>query len=160
MTLVNGHKVTFSNSQVSTGQSGRVGVERETGREESTLHSERVTVRERLLVWLDRTRDYWVPPNLLTSPPASVAELSAYAHYAGWTRRLNGPVRAFGVGYHRAVSLPVTTVCRYVEWTCQRPGRLVPVYGVWKLFIATGPGPAIADHVIRPALAAAGWVLL
>lgn len=160
MTVINGQKVTAGNSPLSTGESEGAPAERETGPEDSTLHSERFTVRDRLVGWFERSRDYWLPPNLLTNPPASFVELSAYAHRAGWTRRLDGPVRAAGIAYHRLVGLPVTVVCRYIEWICQRPGRLVPVYGVWKLFVSTGPGPAIADNVIRPCLAVAGWVLL
>lgn len=160
MTLINGRKVTFSDAPSSTGVSEGAPAERETGPESSTLHPDRLTLRDRLSGAFGRSREYWVPPNLLTQPPASVAELAGYAHHAGWTRRSVGPVRAFGIGWHRAVGLPVTTVCRYGEWIAQRPMRALPVFGVWKLFILTGPGPVIADNVIRPALAFVAWVLL
>ncbi|MFG1847751.1 hypothetical protein [Micromonospora carbonacea] len=110
--------------------------------------------------WVGASRAYWVPPNLLTQPPASVAELAAYAHHAGWTGSVSGPIRNLGIVWHRAVSLPITVACRYVEWTWQRPMRALPIFGVWKLLILTGPGPQIADTVIRPALAAVAWALL
>ncbi|MGW1059377.1 hypothetical protein [Micromonospora rubida] len=160
MTLINGAKVTFRNSPPSSGESEGVPAERAMAREHSTLQSAGITFRDRLVGWLGASRAYWVPPNLLTQPPASVAELAAYAHHAGWTKRTTGPVRGLGVAWHRAVSLPVTTVCRYVEWTAQRPLRAGAVFGVWKLFILTGPGPAISDNVIRPALGVLAWVLL
>lgn len=160
MTLINGHKVTFSDRLPASGQSEDAPAERETAPELPTVHPDRLTLRDRLVEWLGASRAYWVPPNLLTQPPASVAELAAYAHHAGWTRRADGPVRGLGVAWHRAVSLPVTTVCRYVEWTAQRPLRALPIFGLWKLFILTGPGPQIADHIIRPALGFLAWVLL
>lgn len=160
MTLINGQKVTFSDGLRSNGQSAGTPAERETTPELSTVHPDRLTVRDRIAGLVEASRAYWVPPNLLTQPPASVAELSDYAHHAGWTRRTDGPVRAFGIGWHRAVGLPITVVCRYAEWIAQRPGRALPVFGVWKLVILTGPGPDIADHIIRPALAFVAWVLL
>lgn len=157
---INGQNVTVRKAPPSTGGFEGAPAERETAPEPSTLHPQGITVRDRLVGVLAASRAYWVPPNLLTQPPASVAELAAYAHHAGWTSRHDGPIRALGVVWHRAVSLPITAVCRYVEWIAQRPGRALPVFGVWKLLILTGPGPAVADTVIRPALAFLAWVLL
>jgi len=103
---------------------------------------------------------YWVPPTLLTDPPPAYRDLAAYAHRGAWTANPYGPVRGLGVAWHRAVSLPVTLVCRYVEWVAQRPARALVVFGLWKLLILTGPGPWLADHIVRPVAAAAAWVLL
>ena len=105
-------------------------------------------------------RAYVTPPSVLTEAPASVAELAAYAHWGAWTSGTDGPLRKLGIVWHRLIGLPVTVVCRYVEWTAQRPGRAIPVYLLWKLLISTGPGPWAADHLIRPVLGVLAWVLL
>jgi hypothetical protein len=117
------------------------------------------TLREQVRAWLLATRAYITPPQVWAEPPASMAELAAYARWGGWTES-TGAVRRLGIVWHRLVGLPFTTCCRYVEWIAQRPGRAIPVYALWKLFISTGPGPGFADHVIRPALAFMAWVLL
>jgi hypothetical protein len=109
---------------------------------------------------LGRTRAYWVPPKLLTEPPASVAELSAYAHRAGWTSSAEGTLRRLGVLWFLAVALPWTTGCRYVEWVAQRPGRALAALLVWQAVIRSTPGMWVAGHFIRPILAAAAWVFL
>jgi hypothetical protein len=160
MSVINGRKITVGDSPLSSGQFAHPTPERAQVPDSPTLHPATITVRDRVLGWIDRSRDYWVPPNLLTQPPASLAELSDYAHWAGWTSRTDGPIRTAGILWHRAIGIPATAVCRYVEWTAQRPGRAIPVFGVWKLFILTGPGPAIADNIIRPCLGFLAWVLL
>jgi len=118
------------------------------------------TVREQLrsgLVWL---REYVTPPSVLTDPPASVAELASYARWGAWTGRTDGPLRRLGIWWYRLVGLPVTVVGRYIEWIAQRPGRAIPVFVLWRLLISTGPGPWVADQLIRPVLGLAAWVLL
>lgn len=141
-----------------------VSAERETGGEvsslQSDLQSDDVTMRDRLRDRLLAFRGYWVPPSVLTEAPATVAELAGYAWRGGWTTSESGTVRRLGIWWHRLVSVPVTTVCRYVEWIYQRPGRAVPVFVLWKLLISTGPGPWVADHLIRPVLGLVAWVLL
>ncbi len=155
---------TERNSPVSSGEFQGVPAERETGPELSslqpTLHSNLDTQRERVREWLAGFRGYWTPPSMLTEPPASVQELAAYAWYGGWTTAGSGPVRRLGIWWHRLIGLSTTTVCRYVEWIAQRPGRAIPVYLLWKLLITTGPGPWVADNIIRPALGFLAWVLL
>jgi hypothetical protein len=121
--------------------------------------ADEVTLRKRLCAGLVALRAYITPPQVWAEPPASMAELAAYARWGAWTTS-TGPVRRLGIVWHRLVGLPVTTVCRYVEWIAQRPGRAIPVFLLWKLLITTGPGPGFVDHVIRPALAAVAWVLL
>lgn len=123
--------------------------ERETGPEDSTLQSDGITFRDRLLGALDGSRAYWVPPSLLTEPAPSLMELSAYAHRGPWTK---DRMRTLGVVWFRAVALPVTVTCRYVEWVAQRPGRAVPVLALWWLFRATGHGPWIDTNLIHPVL--------
>ncbi|WP_433732562.1 hypothetical protein ACQP2Y_46740 (plasmid) [Actinoplanes sp. CA-051413] len=118
------------------------------------------TLREQIRSGLAGIKGYLTPPSVLTQPPASVAELAAYAHWGAWTSRTDGPLRRLGIVWHRLVSLPVTVVCRYVEWIAQRPGRAIPVYLLFKLLISTGPGPWVADHLIRPVLGVIAWVLL
>lgn len=118
-----------------------------------------VTRSEQVRAGLLAVRAYITPPQVWAEPPASMAELAAYAHWGGWTTS-TGTVRRLGIVWHRLVGLPVTTCCRYAEWIAQRPGRAIPVFVLWKLLISTGPGPGFADHVIRPALAAVAWVLL
>lgn len=124
-----------------------------------TLHPPPVTLRDRLPELWPRIRDYWVPPALLTEPPPTVAELVGYARHGRWTVS-TGKLRRLGVWWHWLVGLPVTVVCRYTEWIFQRPGRTVPVFLVWKLFILTGAGPWLAHNIIRPALAIGAWVWL
>lgn len=118
-----------------------------------------VTARDRLSDLWPRLRAYWVPPTLLTDPPPAVTELAGYARHGKWTAS-TGKVRQLGVWWYRLVALPVTVACRYIEWMFQRPGRLIPVFALWKLFIDTGGGPWIAANLIRPALAVLGWVWL
>jgi hypothetical protein len=119
-----------------------------------------ITQRDRLQDLLRAARGYVTPPAVLTDRPASVAELSAYAHRAGWTARSDGPLRVAGVWWFRLIGLPLTVAGRYVEWIAQRPGRAIPVFGLWKLVILTGGGPWFADHVIRPVGHVLAWVLL
>lgn len=152
--------VTERNSPASSGEFQKVSPERETAPEDSSLQPEAITARERLVDLLQRSRAYWVPPSLLTDPPASVTELTSYARYAGWTARADGPMRRLGVTWLYTVGLPVTVVCRYSEWVAQRPGRAIPVFVVWKLFVTTGPGPWMVEHLFRPILATVAWVLL
>lgn len=102
---------------------------------------------------------YITPPSVLTERPPSVAALAAYARWGAWTTS-TGTVRKLGIVWHRMFSLPATVVCRYTEWLWQRPGRLIPVFVLWKLLISTGPGPWAADHLIRPLLGVLAWVLL
>ena len=124
--------------------------------------------RERLLAFLA----YFTPPAVLTERPASMPELSAYAHRGDWTKRKaeparkgvpeqkRGPVRTAGIWWHRLVGLPVTVVCRYVEWIAQRPGRAIPVFVLWKAFISTGAGPWIVQNLLAPVGRVAGWIFL
>jgi hypothetical protein len=117
------------------------------------------TLRDRMREWLGAVREYVTPPAVWAEPPASMAELAAYARWGTWTSSTGGLRRA-GICWHWLVSIPVTTVCRYTEWIAQRPGRAIPVFVLWKLLISTGPGPWAADHLIRPLLGLAAWVLL
>ncbi len=126
---------------------------------QSSLHFDLDTLRERMRSGLGGLKEYLTPPSVLSESPASVAELAAYAHWGVWTSS-TGPLRRLGIVWHRLVGLPVTVVCRYVEWIAQRPGRAVPVFVLWKLLISTGPGPWVADHIIRPVLGVLAWVLL
>ena len=124
------------------------------------LHWDLTTLRD----WIEkagkRSRAYWMPPRFLTQPPASVAEMTAYARRAGWTSQTTGLPRALGIGWFYAVALPVTVVTRWVGWICERPGRGLLALVLWQLFIRTGGGPWIAEHVIEPVLAALAWLLL
>jgi hypothetical protein len=163
--------VTVGNSPVSTLQSTDSAPEQVESQENGaeSLHSPTespvqtpdyvATLRDRVRAWLLAMRAYITPPQVWAEPPASMAELAAYARWGAWTSS-TGPVRRLGIVWHRLVGVPVTTVCRYVEWIGQRPGRAIPVFLLWKLFISTGPGPALAAHVIRPVLAAVAWAFL
>jgi hypothetical protein len=160
--------VTHGNSpQVSTGESkGAPGTSQVQGSEpevsslQSSLHFDTNTLREQIRSGLAGFRAYVTPPSVLTDPPPSVAQLRAYARWGAWTSSTNGPLRRLGLLWHRLFSLPVTVICRYTEWLSQRPGRLIPVYLLWKLLISTGPGPWVAGHLIRPVLGVIAWVLL
>ncbi len=153
-------KVTDRKAPVSTGGFEDAPAEREAADEASSLHSDPATARDWLRAALAAIRAYWVPPALLTEPPASLAELAGYAKAGAWTKRRSGFIRGCGVWWYRLVALPVTAVCRYIEWICQRPGRALPVFLLWKLLITTGPGPWLAAHFIHPLLGLAAWVLL
>lgn len=124
-----------------------------------TLHSKVDTLREQLRSGLVAVRAYVTPPSVLVERPASVAELSAYAHWGTWTAEA-GVLRNLGIAWYRLAGLPVTVICRYVEWIVQRPGRSLVVFALVKLLLSTGPGPWVADHLIRPVLGAVAWVLL
>jgi hypothetical protein len=160
--------ITHGNSpQVSSGDSGSApgGVPaEENGPEVSSLQSSLQpdvdTLREQIRSGLAGFRAYVTPPSVLTDPPPSVAELRAYVRWGAWTGSTDGPLRNLGLLWHRLFSLPVTVVCRYTEWLWQRPGRLIPIYLLFKLLISTGPGPWVAGHIIRPVLGVVAWVLL
>lgn len=155
---------TESNSPLRTGDLESAPAEREGGLKVSTLHqglhSKLVTLRESITGAVGRSRAYWVPPSLLTKPPASVMELSAYAHRAGWTSSRTGPVRAFGIGWWRVFGLPVTVLCRYIEWFAQRPARGLVAAFIWITISRSVPGLWFIDNIVRPILAAAAWVFL
>jgi hypothetical protein len=146
---------TLSNSEVGTSDLQDTPAERETlpggpiGRKSAVTRSD---VRAKL-------HTYFTPPSVLTARPSSVRELRVYAHGAGWTADV-GLLRSLGIGYFRLIGRPATVVCRYVEWIAQRPGRALPVFAAWKLFILVGPGPWVADYLIRPAGVLAGWIFL
>lgn len=144
----------------SSGEFEGVPSPRETGPEPSTLHPETITHSDRMRRWLQAAKAYLTPPSVLAEPPPSYTELVNYAHHGAWTRHTNGPVRAAGIWWHRLVSLPITGACRYLEWIAQRPGRAIAVAVVVKLAALTGPGGWTVEHLIRPTLAAAAWVLL
>jgi len=162
--------VAFGNSPispVSTGESesaSRPENAQENGPEVSTLqsglHINLDTLREQIRSGTAGIKGYLTPPSVLTQAPASVAELAAYARWGAWTSRTDSPLRKLGIVWHRLFGLPVTVICRYVEWIWQRPGRAIPVYLLWKLLISTGPGPWAGDHLIRPVLGVLAWVLL
>ena len=160
-------EVTVSDSPLSTLQSETspsVPTERETGWKVSTLHRglhwDLTTLRD----WIEkaggRSRAYWVPPRFLTEPPASIAEMTAYARRAGWTGQTIGLVRRLGVVWFFVVALPVAVATRWFAWTCERPGRGLLALVVWQLLIRTGGGPWITTHLIEPLLAALAWLLL
>lgn len=102
---------------------------------------------------------YFTPPALLTDRPASVPELRKYPRAGRWTSS-KGALRTLAVGYWRIVSLPITLVCRSVEWIAQRPGRAVLVYILWRLFTVAGPGAWIVRHVGPIVGAVAKWIFL
>ena len=125
-----------------------------------SLHSRGDTFRYWLGQVLTRTRAYWLPPNLLVEPPASMAELAAYARLGGWTSKTDGWFRALGVLWYLLVGLPVTAVCRYFEWIAQRPARAVVAAFLWFVISRSTPGVWLADHIVRPTLAVVAWVFL
>lgn len=131
-----------------------------TGLEDSTLHRDSTTDGDRLRHALTAARRYWIPPNLLVNPPPTYAQLVNYAYRGAWAAKPAGPIREAGIFWHRTVSLPVTAVCRYIEWVAQRPGRALPIYGLWRLLLATDAGHWLAANLVHPALAAIGWALL
>lgn len=129
----------------------------ETGDEVSTLQPPPVAWRDRIFAALGRLRAYFVPPSLLTDPPPSMAQLASYARRGAWTKSRRGLLRSLGVWWYRLALIP-TAVCRYVEWTLQRPGRAVAVWLVWRLLVSIG-GPTVHTF-IHAVLRAAAWVLI
>jgi hypothetical protein len=89
-------------------------------------------------------RRYWTPPKLWGRRAASLDDLSNYAHHGEWTSR-TGFLRALGIGWWRLVGLPVTWLCRRIEWISQRPGRTFAVLVVVKLAAHTGPGQFVLE---------------
>lgn len=110
--------------------------------------------------WWWRVRDYFTPPELLTDRPASIPELSAYAHRGGWTRQPYGPIRTAGIWWWRLIGLPQTVRSRLREWVWQRPGRAVTAVAAVKLLSLTGPGAWVVETVIEPVVHAALWLFL
>lgn len=130
--------VTQGETPVSTGVSSGGPTERGAGgpvSQTATFPAETpITSRDRLQGWLLAAREYVTPPSVLTEKPASVKELAAYAKHGIWSRQEVGALRAAGIAWYRLVGLPVTVVCRYVEWIFQRPGRVTAVAGLIILF--------------------------
>jgi hypothetical protein len=155
---------TVRNSPLSSGDLKSPHAERETPTKLSTLHRGlHPNAATAVTAWWARSAGRGrtgCRRKLLTEPPASVAELSAYAHRAGWTSSAEGTLRRLGVLWFLAVALPWTTGCRYVEWVAQRPGRALAALLVWQAVIRSTPGMWVAGHFIRPILAAAAWVFL
>lgn len=131
-----------------------------TGAETSTLQLDPVALRDQTMGLLRKTRDYWVPPALLTKPPPTVRDLADYARNSPWTAKSDGPIRRLGILWHLTIGLPITVACRYLEWIAQRPSRAITVLGLWELLIHTGAGPWISTNIIHPVLGLAAWILL
>ena len=96
--------VTLGNSPVSTGESdsapGPEPVEVDGPKVstlQSSLHFTADTLREQIRSGLDEVRGYGTTPSVLSEPPASVAELAAYAHWGTWTSSTDGPLRKLGI---------------------------------------------------------------
>ena len=83
-------------------------------------------------VWWGR-RLWWA------EAPPSLADLAAYARAGAWTNP-GGFWRGCGTWWLRLIGLPVTVVCRCVEWTVQRPGRLLTVLLIYVVLAHTTPG--------------------
>ncbi|MEV0732407.1 hypothetical protein [Polymorphospora sp. NPDC050346] len=109
---------------------------------------------------IDAVLEYVTPPSVLTQPPASVAELAAYAKTGEWTARRYGFVRGAGIWWYRLVGLPYTVWCRYGEWIAQRPGRAITVLLLIKLLASTTAGEWVVEHLIVPAGRIAVWLFL
>jgi hypothetical protein len=152
--------VTEGNSEVGSSEFEGAAGEREGRSEPDATRKSAFTDRDRWVGRLDRARSYLIPPAVLTQPPATVAELAAYARTGAWTRRRSGMVRAAGVWWFRLVGLPYTVVCRYGEWVAQRPGRAIPVLLFVKVMASTSWGGWTVEHLIEPASRAAIWLFL
>jgi len=171
--------VTVSNSELGTSEFETVTLTRpepsdvpESENSELPEVAERDIWRERGLAFVA----YFTPPSVLKEPPASVEDLADYAHRAGYTKHprisvtvdpLTGQkterrhwVREAGIWWHRLIGIPVTAVCRYVEWIAQRPGRAVPVLLLVKLLAQTSYGSWAITYLFAPVAHAAAWVLL
>jgi hypothetical protein len=101
-----------------------------------------------------------MPPRFLTEPPASIAEMTAYAQRAGWVSTTDGLARRLGQLWFYVVTLPVAAVTRYVGWMAERPGRAILAFAIYQMFIRSIPGIWITEHLISPILAAAAWTFL
>lgn len=155
---------TRRNSPLSTLHPENTSAERGSAQKVSTLyrglHSTAVTSRNWAQGTFDRSRTYWTPPRFLTQPPSSIAEMTAYAQRAGWTRSTSGLFRKLGQLWFYAVALPTAVATRYVGWLAERPGRWLLAAGIYQLLIRSTPGVAVTEHVIRPLLTAAAAVFL
>ena len=87
-------------------------------------------------------RRYWTPPKLWDQRAASLQDLSDYAHTGEWTSR-RGFLRALGIGWWRSFGLPVTALCRRIEWVAQRPGRFFAVLLLFELIAHSAPGQLV-----------------
>lgn len=107
-----------------------------TGSDENAGEDAEKSLMTRLL---DQVQEYWTPPVVWTQVPPSLAELRAYAWSGPWTAE-RGFFRRAGIWWYRLAGWPVTSVCRYVEWIAQRPGRAATVAGIYVLLAHTTPG--------------------
>lgn len=93
----------------------------------------------RLFSWrevLTNMGGYFTPPVVWSQAAPSLSELASYSRTGEWTDQA-GFWRAVGRMWWRLVGLPVTTVCRYTEWICQRPGRFLTLLFLYTLLAHT-----------------------
>lgn len=151
---------THRNSAPCTADPTDAPAERETAAHgPETLHSA-VTNSDKWGRLLDQTLAYFTPPAILTDQPATIPDLSRYAHRGAWTARTDGPIRAAGIWWWRLAALPTTIACRTWEWIAQRPGRAIPIAVITKLLASTTPGNWVVHHLIAPLTRAAIWLFL
>ncbi|KWX04622.1 hypothetical protein TH66_00235 [Carbonactinospora thermoautotrophica] len=90
----------------------------------------------RLVGWL---AGELTPPTVWADPPASLREISRYAHHGAWTTE-TGAWRTAGVWWCRLVAIPVSTLAYYTAWIAQRPSRTVVVTVLYVVAAHTTPG--------------------
>ncbi|MEV4212630.1 hypothetical protein [Micromonospora sp. NPDC049662] len=107
-----------------------------------------------LFPWLgEMLSRYWTPPKLWGEAPASLEDLSTYAHRGEWTGKTGGP-RFAGIWYWRLIGLPITAICRRLEFVAQRPGRLITVLVVFVLVGRSTYGHTALSWIATPL----GWL--
>jgi hypothetical protein len=152
--------VTDRNSELRTSEFADPSPERETAPQASESPKSEVTYGDIARRAVASTATYFTPPSILTARPESVVELRRYPREGDWLLAKVSPLRTLAVTYWRAIGLPVTVICRYVEWIAQRPGRALLAYVLWRLFTVAGPGRWLVENV-GPALGSIGkWLFL
>jgi hypothetical protein len=139
--------VTDSNSELRTSEFANPSPERETGPQASESPKSEVTRGDIARRVITSTATYFTPPSILTARPESVVELRRYPREGDWLLAKASPLRTLAVNYWRAIGLPVTVICRYVEWVAQRPGRALLAYVLWRLFTVAGPGRWLVENM-------------
>jgi len=79
------------------------------------------------------------PPLVWTEPPASLADLSHYAHEQPYAAKY-GIARLAGVWWNRVVAMPLSAVAYYGAWIVQRPSRVAALAVLYTVLAHTTVG--------------------
>ncbi|MFI7608506.1 hypothetical protein ACIBTV_25600 [Micromonospora sp. NPDC049366] len=156
--------VTDGNSALCTADPEGAPAERETWAGEPEALQSAITKSDGksgwIRVWITRARANFTPPDVFREQRPSVEQLKDYAYRARYTNRTRGARRYLGVAWCYCVAIPVALRSRLREWMWQVPSRALVVLVTVKLLSFLPPVAWLADHVVKPTVQFALWLIL